>query len=180
MSLDKMTIANRYSKALFELVVEQDQLDETFEELVQLRQVFQTNTNLASVLAGAELALSEKQSLIQVLTDGASTVVANLIKMVFDYGRMDDMVAIIDEFERRYDARKQRVHANVVSAVKLDTTQKNQLVQTFAKRIGAKQVLLKEEVNPSILGGVIMSTENETFDGSLSSKIEQIRRLLVK
>ncbi len=119
-----MTIANRYSKALFELVVEQDQLDETFEELVQLRQVFQTNTNLASVLAGAELALSEKQSLIQVLTDGASTVVANLIKMVFDYGRMDDMVAIIDEFERRYDARKQRVHANVVSAVKLDTTQK--------------------------------------------------------
>lgn len=175
-----MTIANRYSKALFELVVEQDQLDETFEELVQLRQVFQTNTNLASVLAGAELALSEKQSLIQVLTDGASTVVANLIKMVFDYGRMDDMVAIIDEFERRYDARKQRVHANVVSAVKLDTTQKNQLVQTFAKRIGAKQVLLKEEVNPSILGGVIMSTENETFDGSLSSKIEQIRRLLVK
>lgn len=175
-----MTIANRYAKALFELVVEQDQLDETFEELVQLRQVFQTNDSLAPVLTGAELSLFEKQSLIQVLTNGASTVVANLIKMVFDYGRMDDMVAIIDEFERRYDSRKQRVHAKVVTAVKLDATQKNQLVQTFAKRIGAKHVLIDEQVDPSILGGVIVSANNETLDGSLSSKIEQIRRLLVK
>lgn len=175
-----MTIANRYSKALFELVIEQDQLEETFEELVQLRQVFQMNADLASILSGTELTLSERKSLVQTLDDGASTVVSNLIKMVFDYGRMDDLVAIIDEFERRYDIYKQRVHADVVTAVKLDETQKSELVQTFAKRIGAKQVLLSEHVDPTILGGAIMSANNQTLDGSLSSKIEQIRRLLVK
>jgi F0F1-type ATP synthase, delta subunit (mitochondrial oligomycin sensitivity protein) len=101
-----MTIANRYAKALFELVVEQDQLDSTFEELKQLRDVFQTNDNLAYLLTSVELSLQEKQSILKILTDGATPVVKNLIMMVFDYGRMDDMVAIIDEFERRYDSKK--------------------------------------------------------------------------
>jgi F0F1-type ATP synthase, delta subunit (mitochondrial oligomycin sensitivity protein) len=40
--------------------------------------------------------------------------------------------------------------------------------------------MLSEQVDPSILGGVIIHANNETWDGSLSSKIEQIRRLLVK
>ncbi|KIS04248.1 ATP synthase F1 sector delta chain [Paucilactobacillus wasatchensis] len=175
-----MTIANRYSKALFELVIAKNQVDETYQDLVQLRQVFKTNDDLIPALIGAELPISEKKELIHILISNASTVVSNLIKMVFDYGRMDDLVAIIDEFERRYDIYKQRVHADVVTAVKLDETQKSELVQTFAKRIGAKQVLLSEHVDPTILGGAIMSANNQTLDGSLSSKIEQIRRLLVK
>ncbi len=175
-----MTIANRYAKALFELVVEQDQLDSTFEELKQLRDVFQTNDNLAYLLTSVELSLQEKQSILKILTDGATPVVKNLIMMVFDYGRMDDMVAIIDEFERRYDSKKKRVHADVVTAVKLDATQKDQLSQTLAKKIDANEIMLSEQVDPSILGGVIIHANNETWDGSLSSKIEQIRRLLVK
>jgi F-type H+-transporting ATPase subunit delta len=165
---------------LFELVVEQDQLDSTFEELKQLRDVFQTNDNLAYLLTSVELSLQEKQSILKILTDGATPVVKNLIMMVFDYGRMDDMVAIIDEFERRYDSKKKRVHADVVTAVKLDATQKDQLSQTLAKKIDANEIMLSEQVDPSILGGVIIHANNETWDGSLSSKIEQIRRLLVK
>ena len=165
---------------MFELVVEQDQLDSTFEELKQLRDVFQTNDNLAYLLTSVELSLQEKQSILKILTDGATPVVKNLIMMVFDYGRMDDMVAIIDEFERRYDSKKKRVHADVVTAVKLDATQKDQLSQTLAKKIDANEIMLSEQVDPSILGGVIIHANNETWDGSLSSKIEQIRRLLVK
>ncbi len=175
-----MTIANRYAKALFELVVEQDQLDPTFEELKQLRDVFQTNDNLAYYLTSVELSVQEKQSILKVLTEGASPVVSNLIKMVFDYGRMDDMVAIIDEFERRYDSKNKRVHADVITAVKLSATQKDQLSETLAKKIDANEITLTEKVDPSILGGVVIRANNESWDGSLSSKIEQIRRLLVK
>ncbi|WP_461240408.1 F0F1 ATP synthase subunit delta [Paucilactobacillus sp. N302-9] len=179
MSLDKMTIAKRYSKALFELVVEQGNLDATFEELTQLRAVFQANDSLAAVLTGAELSLSEKQSLVKALQQDASPLVANLIQMIFDYGRMNDMVAIIDEFERRYDEKNKRVHAEITTAVKLGENQKEQLMKTFAARIGANEVVADETVDPEILGGVIIRANNETLDGSLSSKIEQIRRLLI-
>lgn len=180
MSLDKKTVANRYAKALFELADENDQLDQTYQELTALRQVFEENDGLATLLSGVDLSLAEKKALIDTLKKDASPFVSNLIQMAFDYGRMDDLVAIIDEFERRYDAHNKRVHAKVITAVQLDTKQRDQLKANLAQRLGANEVVLHEMVDPSILGGAIIQTNNETLDGSLSSKIEQIRRLLVK
>lgn len=180
MSLDKKTVANRYAKAIFELAEENGQLDQTYQELSALRQVFEENDGLAALLSGVDLSLAEKKSLIDALKKDASPFVSNLIQMVFDYGRMDDLVAIIDEFERRYDAFNKRIHAEVITAVQLDTKQRDQLKAGLAKRLSANEIVLHETVDPSILGGVIIRANNETLDGSLSSKIEQIRRLLVK
>ena len=180
MSLDKKTVANRYAKAIFELAEENGQLDQTYQELSALRQVFEENDSLAALLSGVDLSLAEKKSLIDALKKDASPFVSNLIQMVFDYGRMDDLVAIIDEFERRYDAFNKRIHAEVITAVQLDTKQRDQLKAGLAKRLSANEIVLHETVDPSILGGVIIRANNEPLDGSLSSKIEQIRRLLVK
>lgn len=180
MSLDKKTVANRYAKAIFELAEENGQLDQTYQELSALRQVFEENDSLAALLSGVDLSLAKKKSLIDALKKDASPFVSNLIQMVFDYGRMDDLVAIIDEFERRYDAFNKRIHAEVITAVQLDTKQRDQLKAGLAKRLSANEIVLHETVDPSILGGVIIRANNETLDGSLSSKIEQIRRLLVK
>ena len=180
MSLDKKTVANRYAKAIFELAEENGQLDQTYQELSALRQVFEENDSLAALLSGVDLSLAEKKSLIDALKKDASPFVSNLIQMVFDYGRMDDLVAIIDEFERRYDAFNKRIPAEVITAVQLDTKQRDQLKAGLAKRLSANEIVLHETVDPSILGGVIIRANNETLDGSLSSKIEQIRRLLVK
>lgn len=180
MSLDKKTVANRYAKAIFELAEENDQLDQTYQELSALRQVFEENGSLAALLSGVDLSLAEKKSLIDALKKDASPFVSNLIQMVFDYGRMDDLVAIIDEFERRYDAFNKRIHAEVITAVQLDTKQRDQLKAGLAKRLSANEIVLHETVDPSILGGGVIRANNETLDGSLRSKIEQIRRLLVK
>lgn len=43
MSLDKKTVADRYAKALFELVDADNELDQTYQELIALRQVFEDN-----------------------------------------------------------------------------------------------------------------------------------------
>ncbi|EHS87058.1 H(+)-transporting ATPase F(1) delta subunit [Limosilactobacillus gastricus PS3] len=179
MSLNKMTVANRYARAMFELVDAQGQLDQTYEELTNLRQVFLDNPTLASLLSGVNLSLKEKESLLQVLKQDASQPVTNLIQMVFDYGRMDTLVAIINEFERRYDLKYKRVHADVVTAVQLDETRRNQLKANLAERLGANEVLLSEKVDPAIIGGVIVQTENQTMDGSIATQIEQVRRLLL-
>lgn len=180
MSLDKKTVAGRYARALFELVDENNELDQTYQELIALRQVFEGNESLESALAGVQLSLDEKKALVQDLQQGASQYVANLIRMLFDYGRMDCMVAIIDEFERRYDAKNKRIHADVVTAIQLDKQQRDQLKTNLAKRFGATEVILNEQVDPEILGGVIVHADYKTLDGSLSSKIKQIRRLLVR
>ena len=88
--------------------------------------------------------------------------------------------ALIAWFERRYDQRNKRMHADVVTAIQLDKQQRDQLADNLAKRFGANEVVLNEHVDPAILGGVIVHADHKTLDGSLSSKIKQIRRLLVR
>ncbi|MEF2722424.1 MAG: F0F1 ATP synthase subunit delta, partial [Limosilactobacillus fermentum] len=50
--LDQKTVANRYARAIFELSQEDGQLDQTYQELVSVRQVFLDNPSLAPLLAG--------------------------------------------------------------------------------------------------------------------------------
>ena len=180
MSLDKKTVARRYARALFELVDADNDVDQTYQELNALRQVFEDNEGLETALTSVQVSLDDKKALVKDLQTGASQYVANLIQMLFDYGRMDCMVAIIDEFERRYDAKNKRIHADVVTAIQIDKQQRDQLKTKLAKRFGATEVILNEQVDPEILGGVIVHADYKTLDGSLSSKIKQIRRLLVR
>lgn len=99
-----------------------------------------------------DLGIKEKQALVDQVKEGASKYVANLLQMAFDYRRMSDMVAIVDEFERRYDEKHKRVHAEVVTAVQLDETRRNQLRDNLAARLGAQEIVLNEKVDPTILG----------------------------
>ena len=180
MSLDKKTVARRYARALFELGEADNDVDQTYQELNALRQVFEDNEGLETALTSVQVSLDDKKALVKDLQTGASQYVANLIQMLFDYGRMDCLVAIIDEFERRYDRKMKRIHADVTTAIQLDKQQEDQLKANLAKRFGANEVTLTEHVDPEILGGVIVHVDNKTLDGSLSSKIKQIRRLLVR
>ena len=180
MSLDKKTVARRYARALFELVDADNDVDQTYQELNALRQVFEDNEGLETALTSVQVSLDDKKALVKDLQTGASQYVANLIQMLFDYGRMACLVAIIDEFERRYDRVNKRMHADVVTAIQLDKQQRDQLSANLAKRFGANEVVLNESVDPEILGGVIVHADHKTLDGSLSSKIKQIRRLLVR
>lgn len=179
MSLDQNTVAERYAKAMIELAEADDQLDQTYQELVALRTIFTDNPSLQSAFSGTKLKLDQKQGLVDELKQGASKYVANLVQMVYDYGRMNDMVAIIDEFERQYDEKKKYVHAVVVTAVQLDETRRANLKNALAKRYGANQIILDEQVDPDIIGGAVIKIGSETLDGSVATKLNKMRRLLV-
>lgn len=179
MSLDRTTVAKRYARALFELLSEKDQLEDGYAELQQLRRVFQDNPQLGTVLSDASLQAADREKLVGQLTAQASPYVKNLIQMVYDYGRMDAMVAIIDQFQALYDEKHQIIYAHVTTAVDLSAEQKDQIATAYAQRVGAQKVVLDSQVDPAILGGVIVESAGMILDGSLKTKINKLRRRLL-
>jgi F0F1-type ATP synthase, delta subunit (mitochondrial oligomycin sensitivity protein) len=63
MSLDKTTIAKRYSKALFDVVAEQNQIDQVRDELKQIQQIFDDNEGLGKMLTDKGLKDDQKRSI---------------------------------------------------------------------------------------------------------------------
>ncbi|GAB6092484.1 ATP synthase F1 subunit delta [Furfurilactobacillus curtus] len=178
--LAKSQVARRYGRAMFDTANEQHQVESINNELVQIQGVFQAIPNLGTILTGAGLKNPEKEALLKPLLDGASPLVHNFLQMLFDYGRLNDTVAIIDEFKRLYDEQNQVVSADVTTAVALDMNQQQRLMASVAKRVGAKTVRLNVVIDPAIIGGVIINTNDTVIDGSIRNQLNRLRQTLTR
>lgn len=179
MSLNRATVAKRYSQALFDLLSEKDQLESGYTELQELRRIFQDNPQLSTMLSDASLQVADREALLQPLLKQASPYIKNLIQMVYDYGRMENMVDIIDQFQVLYDELHHTVYAEVTTAVELSAEQKSQIEAVYAKRVGAEKVVLSSKVDPDVIGGVIVKAADTILDGSLRTKINRLRQHLL-
>lgn len=179
MSLNQITAAKRYAKALFELLSEQDELDRGYAELNQIRQVFIANPDLSVALTDQSLSQTKRQTLMNPLLEGTSGVIHNLVLMVYDYHRMDIMVEIINQFQSLYDEHRQTVYAKAITAVPLNEDEMTRLKDAYAKRVGAKEVVLSNQVDATIIGGVIVKSKGTILDGSIQTKINRLRQALL-
>ncbi|UQS86837.1 F0F1 ATP synthase subunit delta [Nicoliella spurrieriana] len=181
MSLDKITFSKRYAQALFDLLKADNELDSGYADLQSIKAVFDANPSLASVLSNVSFPEADKDKLVKSMIDSASSkYIQNLIKVLAGSDNMDKMVPVIDAFQAIYDDYNHIVNADLISAVALDTDQQSKLKDAFAKRIGADKVVLNSKVDPSIIGGLIIKSSDVTFDGSVKSKLNRVKQLLLK
>ncbi|GMA54971.1 hypothetical protein GCM10025857_63280 [Alicyclobacillus contaminans] len=124
MKLDKNTVAKRYGKAIYELATEKGQAEDVYNELLSLREIFEALPDLGNILSDRRLNLQEKRSLMDELIQNFTGIVYNALEVIFKYGRMYDLLLIIDEYEKRYDDDKGLLLGSVTTAVPLKKEQK--------------------------------------------------------
>ena len=81
---------------------------------------------------------------------------------------------IIDRLVERAAAEKSRVVANVRTAIPLTDDQRDRLAQALGKATG-KQVEVKVIIDPSVLGGLVAEVGDTVIDGTVRSRLEQLR-----
>ena len=83
----------------------------------------------------------------------------------------------LKEWAEAAAARRDRVVAEVRSAVELDEARRARLAEVLTRVIG-KPVLLQTTVDKAILGSLVVRVGDELFDGSIRSRLEQAREAL--
>jgi F-type H+-transporting ATPase subunit delta len=81
-------------------------------------------------------------------------------------------------YERLANHQLGRVMAQVITAVELEDEQYASLEQKVAAAT-QKSVMLDKQIDPSILGGVIVKIDHTVLDGSLRGRLQRLRRELV-
>jgi len=180
MAINAATIAKRYAIALFELTHEQAIDEQTLTELLAIRQVLVDNPTLTQAMLSQRVTEDGKQRLLSQLTTAASPVVANLVHMTYDYRRFADLPAIIKQYENLVNKAHGVVAATVTTAIALTDEQVQRLTTQLLKRFDAKEIQLTQVVNVDILGGVIVTAKNQVLDGSLATKLANIRQRIIR
>jgi F-type H+-transporting ATPase subunit delta len=167
-----------YARALFEIARAEGSLDEVEDELFRFARSFENSDALRSALTDDMIPAVKRQAIVEDLLGGkATSTTVQLISMVVGAGRGRDLPAIIDQLVSRASSAKDLELAEVRSAVPLTEDQQTRLKAALANATG-KQVNLKVVVDPSVLGGLIATVGDTVIDGTVRTRLEQLKARL--
>jgi F-type H+-transporting ATPase subunit delta len=168
------SIARRYAKALFSLAREEDTLDATGGELERLAHLA-ADSDVGPMLANPLLATATRRALAKTLGEqlALGPTTRNFVGLLAEHKRLDQLAGIDDQFRRLVDQELGRVRATLTSAVDLDPNESATLTRRFEQMTG-KTVLTESEVDPALLGGVVVEIGGRVFDGSVRTQLERL------
>ncbi len=171
-------VAKRYARALFAVGTEQGTIAETGDELRAVAEAF-GKPPLRGFADDITLDRKTRRQVIAKIAEALSVsqLFANFLGVLSEHGRLRALTAIAAEYERLEDRQLGRVRARIKSARPLSEESRKRILAIFAERTG-KQVLAETEVDPSLLGGVVVEIGGRVFDGSLRVRLERLQQLL--
>lgn len=171
-------VAEAYARTLFELSTLADSVDETDVSLGALVGTVRGELELREALTDTGVPVEAKRAVLREIFGSSVTPEAlAIVTVVVERGHsalLSDVARLFGEI-----AEKERgiVAASVTTAVPLDDALRASLTSKLAASLG-RPVSLRETVDSSILGGVVIKVAGRVLDGSVASQLDDVRRAL--
>jgi F-type H+-transporting ATPase subunit delta len=171
--------ARRYAKALMELARRDGIITEIGAQLQQHQALLRANVQLQRVFENPSIDVQVKANVLTTLFERTQPVLLlrQFLLLLVAKDRMRQLDPICMQYARMADEELHRIVAQVTTAIDLDAQQR----QAVAQRIAAttqKDVVLETQVDPSILGGLVVRINNVIVDGSLRGQLARIHQVL--
>src|SRR5512132_4192327 len=168
-------IAEVYSRALFEAAKDNDVVDRIHEELGQVDDALREDPELRLFFFSPYFTSDEKKEAVGRVVEGADERLVNFLELLAERHRMP----LLPRIRRRLDAlwaeENRLLPVSVTSAIELDES----LVEEIGRRIEdqtGRRVELSSNVDPDVLGGLVVRVGNMVLDASVRNRLEQLRK----
>ena len=170
------TVAGRYANALFELSAEVNLLPAVEADLGRFADMVAESADLARLVKTPVYSASEQAGAVGAVLDraGIGGLVSNFIRVVAGNRRLFLMPAIIAIFRIMLATHRSEVAAEVTSAEPLSDRHVAALKAALKDSIG-KDVALHTQVDPALIGGLIVKVGSRMMDGSLRTKLNSLK-----
>ena len=171
----KATSSESYARTIFlQACLQRSQLEKFRLDLRRIAGIA-TDAELMSSLGDQELPLAAKKSLLEERLGDVGDAVLNLVFLLAGRGKLKIASEISQEYDRLLDAHYGIEHAEVVSAVPLDEGDRER-VSSRLEQITGRRFALDVEVDPDILGGLMIKIGDTLIDRSLRGRLEALRK----
>ncbi len=174
--MPKRVSGRRYAEAIFELALQEDQVEQWATELELVSQVLQ-DEDFSGFLKHADVPVDQKIKSIDSVLAQVHPLVRNMAKLLVSKGLVDLAGELQEAYAGLWDKHAGRQRVEVTSAVVLDQQEVDRIAQ-FVSGLIDKEVVVSTQVDESILGGIIIQIGDQLLDGSTRSKLEGLRSRL--
>ncbi|MFN0156415.1 MAG: ATP synthase F1 subunit delta [Gaiella sp.] len=173
-----MAVAHRmYAGALFQAAQAGGIVPRVRDEIGQLADALDATPELEGFLSNPQLDPGAKAEVLAQIAEGADPVVLNFLKLIAEKGRAGQLRGISEEFETLVDRAEGRVKVELTTAHELSDGEAAAIVKNIEKASG-RQVEATRNVDPSLIGGMILQAGSLRVDASVRGRLEGLRRSL--
>lgn len=167
-----------YAQSLFEVAREDGELPQIAKELETVAALLKEQPDFVRLLSSPAMSRKEKIAIAgSVFDQTVSSHLANFIKVLADHGRIAAFDGICTAFRAHYDRHTGVLPVTAVTAVEMPARLREKLQNKLAQTTG-KKILLDCQVDPTVIGGVLLRYDNKEIDGTVREKLTALRRQL--
>jgi F-type H+-transporting ATPase subunit delta len=174
--MSEIKIARRYAKALFEKALDDKALDTVVADVVNIQKACAESQDLVLFLNSPMLKKGIKKDALTKIFASCSELTQKLMMLMTDKNRESFIPAMADEFIELYNKFKGITTAEVTSAVALSEKALQAVKKYVAQTSGANDVLLKQCIDPSVIGGMNIVFDGKIFDATISNQIIKLKK----
>ncbi|MGH2872111.1 MAG: ATP synthase F1 subunit delta [Solirubrobacteraceae bacterium] len=168
-------IAQVYARALFQVASERDSLDQLRAQLDAFADAMRDNRQMALFFFSPHFSVQEKKAALARVVTGADPALDNFLQALIERHRMPVIFRIRSEFDTLADRARRVLPVQITSAVSLDEVTVAHLGETIGQQTD-RVVEVQSDVDPGIIGGVVLRVGNTILDASIKNRLEQLRK----
>ena len=169
-------LSGRYATALFELAMERNSIDSIAADLAQLEVMISKSEELRHLIHSPLFSRDAQRKALSALSEkaGLSEVVRNTLGVIAENRRLFALEDVIKSYRALVSEHRGEIEARVTSAGALSGGQRDALESALKKTIGST-VTITTEVDPDLLGGMVVRVGSRMIDSSLRTKLQRLQ-----
>ena len=169
-------LSGRYAKALYELARDNKVISSIAKDFESFKKLLQDNNSLKAMIHSPAVSKANKEDLILKILKKAKAhkLTLNFCGTLAKNGRLNLINEIIDVFLSEISRINGEVKEEVISSFALDKSQQDEVKSAISKATGVKKIVLSNNVDESLIGGLIVKIGSKMIDNSIKTKLNRL------
>lgn len=170
----------RYALALYEIAEEKGKVDEFLEDLRQICDLIDRDKDFQEVIRHPQISTKKKkETFVSIFKGNIDDELLSFLLLLIEKDRISYIREKLNEMEKIHLERINTLKAVVVTAVPMLDSEKQSLKEKLEKKYD-KNIIMTTQVDKSILGGVFVRVGNDIIDGTVKSKLDEMKEIMLK
>lgn len=170
----------RYALALYEVAEQKGKVQQYLQDLREICNLIETNKEFYEVIKHPQISTKKKKrTFINIFKGHIDEELLSFLLILIEKDRILYLKEKLKEMEKINLERKNTLSGIVKTTVPLSKEELNNLISTLEKKYN-KHIILEEIIDESILGGIYVRVNNDVIDGTVKSKLYELRDLMLK
>ncbi len=172
-------IASRYAKSLIQLAQENGKLNDVYSDMKDLDRIFENSRDLKLMFKSPIIPGDKKLVIVKKLFEGkVSDLLFRFMTLMIKKGREAYFHEMTESFIEQYNVINNITPVTVTSAVKLDATQLQGMLNALKTNEKLGEVELTEVVDESLIGGFVLQYGDKMIDSSVSRRLSTLKNII--